>query len=611
MNEFTEQERIAMWYADGDTLTTVSLSGAALRRVDPTSSTFVPEGTLQERRDNAKRALFKIAVHCMDRKLATESHVTRKWAKLPEEIQPPIDEIREILNAATVYRDRCLRDLQEECGDEDAPETEKRKPYVITEESGLWVTAISEDQQFLFAGLDEADDLVFRETVIDEYGEVVYPRSLDRHPESQDMVHIVGLPQIESLKEATLLEPDDLSVMVREHLHKYADLKPHEYELGLWYALYTWFHQKCATAPYLRLRSDTGKGKSRIMRSIGDISFLPIRTGGSSSRSGIMRLREKWCGTLLIDESDFVGGAGDAMTKYLNLGFERGQYFVLSDKTDPTQQEYFDPFGPKLIGMRQSFGDVAVEARCINITPFETERRDIPVELGREYEADMQRVRAHIARFVLEHWSEVDGEALMDVSQMDIEPRLKQMMRPLSIVLQIFPDGEERFQKYMVDRQIEVRQERSSSWEGSMFNTVLALATGETTMDDPKYDRFCDMADRLQAVTPSMIAELLAISTKSITPTLKGIGFDPDRVSIDVYELVHGPDGRTERRPTGRRQVRCYTISSPRVWREMVKRYYFDPENPESEPPRCPDILKGRQWNMLAQESLIEERQRS
>ncbi len=51
----------------------------------------------------------------------------------------------------------------------------------------------------------------------------------------------------------------------------------------------------------------------------------------------------------------------------------------------------------------------------------------------------MQTVCVHIARFILAHWKEIDGEPLMDCSDIDVEPQLKQMMRPLSIVLQIFP----------------------------------------------------------------------------------------------------------------------------------------------------------------------------
>jgi hypothetical protein len=602
---FTDEEREAMWYADGETLATVTLTGAALRGLDPTSPDFVPtEATTEERVDAARRALFRVAVHCLDRKLAVESNITKKWSKLPEDARPPIEEIGKILKAAQVYRDRCLQDLKEE-RDQEEDQPKKLKPYVITE-SGLWLTVITEEQQFLFAGLDETGVPMFKESVTDEYGEEVHPRPLDRHADSGDLVHIVGLPQKEAMEAAVLLTPGDLSEMMRLHLYRYIDVKPHEYELATWYILFSWFHRKCATSPYLRFLADSGKGKSRLVRAIGDLCFLPITAGGSSSRSGIMRFKEKWQGTILIDESDLTGGAEDPLIKYLNLGFERGQYFILSDKNDPKQQDYFDPFGPKVIGMRHPFGDVATEGRCLSINPHETARTDIPVDLDRRYVEAMQTVRAHITRFVLAHWNEIDGEALMDCSDIDVEPRLKQMMRPLSIVLQLYPDGEERFRQYMLDRQIEVKKQRALSWEGSMFNMVYSLASGDTTADEERYRQYYDLADRLQAVTPGMIADLLRVSPRSVTTTLTGIGFESDRRTIDLYDVAHAT-GTGKRESVGRKQVRCYTVPSPQVWNEITRRYHFDPEVPNADAPGCPANLRGRKWNELGQMRFGEE----
>lgn len=496
------------------------------------------------------------------------------------------------------------RGKQKRTGNEQEPEEEqpkKLKSHVVTE-AGIWIDVITGDQQFLFAGIENGE-VVFRESVTDEHGEEVYPRPLDRHADSGDLVHIVGLPRKEALEAAALLSPQELSEMVQAHLYRYVDVKPHERELLTWYAIYTWFYRKSATSPYLRFLADTGKGKSRLVRATGDLCFLPITAGGSSTRSGIMRFKEKWQGTLLIDESDLSGGAEDPLIKYLNLGFERGQYFILSDKNDPKQQEFYDPFGPKVIGMRQPFGDVATEGRCLSITPCETERRDIPVDLGREYHEAVQQVLAHIARFVLAHWNEIDGETLMDCSDIDVEPRLKQMLRPLSIVLQLYPDGEERFRQYMLDRQKEVKRQRALSWEGSVFNLVYSLATGDTTPDEERYRQYYDLTEHLQAVTPAMVGDLLRVSPRSVTTALTGIGFESDRRTIELCDVARAT-GDGKREVVGTRQVRCYTVPSPQVWREITRRYYFDPDDPNGDAPPCPEILRGRQWVTLAQERL-------
>ncbi len=498
-------------------------------------------------------------------------------------------------------RSRGKAKLQGEAGDEEE-EPKKLKSHVILE-TGIWIDVITEDQRFLFAGSEDGE-MVFPESVTDEHGEEVYPRPLDRHTDSGDLVHIVGLPRKEDMEAAVLLTPEALSEMIQKHLRRYVDVKPHEQELLTWYALFTWFYRKCATSPYLRFLADTGKGKSRLVRATGDLCFLPITAGGSSTRSGIMRFKEKWQGTLLIDESDLSGGADDPLIKYLNLGFEREQYFIISDKNDPKQQEFYDPFGPKVIGMRQPFGDVATEGRCLSVTPYETERRDIPVDLGKDYHEAVQQVRAHIARFVLTHWNKIDGEALMDCSDIDVEPRLKQMLRPLSIVLQLYPDGKDRFQRYMLDRQQEVKKQRALSWEGSMFNLVYSLATGDTTADEERYQQYYDQAGLLEAVSPAMVADILRVSAQTVTKALTGIGFESDKATVTIYGFERGSDGKRE--ATGRRQVRCYTVPSPQVWREITRRYWFDPEDPTGDAPKCPEILRGRHWTALSQEKLTE-----
>ncbi|MDR9817681.1 MAG: hypothetical protein RJR34_13145 [Candidatus Methanoculleus thermohydrogenotrophicum] len=275
-----------------------------------------------------------------------------------------------------------------------------------------------------------------------------------------------------------------------------------------------------------------------------------------------MRFKEKWQGTLLIDESDLSGGAEDPLIKYLNLGFECGQYFILSDKTDPKQQEFYDPFGPKVIGMRQPFGDVATEGRCLSITPYETERRDIPVELGKEYPRGRATGACSYRPVRDRPLEQIDGETLMDCSDIDVEPRLKQMLRPLSTVLQLYPDGEERFRQYMFDRQIEVKKQRAMSWEGSVFNLVtLPLRVGiprPTRSDTGMHD----LTDQLQAVTPAMVGDLLRVSPRSVTTALTGIGFESDRRTIKLCDVARATgDGSVRWSGPGR----CAATQSPHL----------------------------------------------
>jgi acyl-[acyl carrier protein]--UDP-N-acetylglucosamine O-acyltransferase len=63
-----------------------------------------------------------------------------------------------------------------------------------------------------------------------------------------------------------------------------------------------------------------------------------------------------------------LGEKETQVTKYLNLGFERGQYYILSDKQDPRSQDYFDAFSPKVLAMREPFHDNATEGRLLSVS---------------------------------------------------------------------------------------------------------------------------------------------------------------------------------------------------------------------------------------------------
>jgi hypothetical protein len=101
-----------------------------------------------------------------------------------------------------------------------------------------------------------------------------------------------------------------------------------------------------------------------------------------------------------------------------------------------------------------------------------------------------------------------------------IEGRLKQMVRPLSIILTLFPDGKERLLRYLNTRQQEIKRTRAESYEGIMFNYVLSLALGdETLISDPEFGIYY-YEGRIQAVTSKMVAEGLKYTINSVSKAL-------------------------------------------------------------------------------------------
>ncbi|MFA5064945.1 MAG: hypothetical protein WC566_05705 [Dehalococcoidia bacterium] len=386
---------------------------------------------------------------------------------------------------------------------------------------------------------------------------------------------LVLMPDVE-VANAKLYTPGDLFESLKAHITSYVDLSPLDFELCIYYIIFTWFSPKVDTLGYLRLLGDTGKGKSRALKVIGDLTFYAIQSSGASTFSGIARTKEKFNGTLIIDEADIAGDASHTLIKYLNLGFERGKFFILSDKKNPRNQDIFDPFSPKVIAMRKPYEDNATEGRLLSIDMHETGNKHLPIILPETYEAETQRLRNELCCFGLHHWGNIDGHIMTDMTELNIEPRLKQLGMPLSIIFQLWPKGEARFIEYLSHRQQEIRLIRATSWDGTLINTVIQLARGEIDLPS-EFDKF-KLNGIPAAITPSMVAKIAGGSPKSASERLAGCGFKLELIRIKTD---------TEKART----TRAYLVPNVKAWNEIISRYYA---NGDEQAPEIPDNLRGR-----------------
>jgi len=439
---------------------------------------------------------------------------------------------------------------------------------------GLWLEVKRFDGGYAFAHKNGSGGIALSSEAVS--GKLrLMPRRLpevDRQPLS-----IVGLPD-ESVREARLLKPVELYDKVKSHIRRYVDLAELDLDLCTMYVLFTWFYRKVNTVAYLRFLADTGKGKTRGKKVIGDLCFYPLYASGASSFSGIARTQQQWRGTLVIDEADFAGEKENQITKYLNLGFERGQYYILSDKQDPRSQDYFDAFSPKVLAMREPFHDNATEGRLLSIVMHETSNLNIPIILSPSYYEETRMLRNEVALFTLCHWDDIDATKMVSFDDLDIEPRLKQLAMPLSIIFQLWPEGVEQFRRYLVARQQEVRRVRSMSWEGSLVNLVIAVATGDQEVGAEFSEYIKPDSDEPEAVTPSMVARQIKSSVKAITQALTSVGFQVEKRWIALHK-----EGKEVKK-----QVRAYTVPDSRTWAEITSRYYFSEDgNLDVEIPPC------------------------
>jgi len=287
-----------------------------------------------------------------------------------------------------------------------------------------------------------------------------------------------------------------------------------------------------------------------------------------------------------MDEADTTGEKESQFVKYLNLGFERGKYYVLSDKQNPRLQEFFDPFSPKILAMRQPFKDNATEARVLSVSPHETTNPNIPIILPDEYSAKMQQLRNEIALFALCHFDDVKGNLMVVFYGLDIEPRLRQLAMPLSIVCQLWPEGTDLFCEYLVRRQNEVRKVRSLSWEGSLVNLVYGIAAGDTDLEE-EFTGYYDTEGKIQVVTPTMVARLVKSSTKQVTQTLASVGFEVEWRWVEINK----DNQRVKKR------TRAYCISDSQTWSEIISRYYYSEVG--ERPLEAPECLKSHKFHRV------------
>ena len=459
-----------------------------------------------------------------------------------------------------------------------------RRPYLYSEGS-LYLQIRKFDGQMTFAYLDEGK-VKFTGQVSVGNGRSVVPQPLPKGADGVE-VAIVGMPD-ENISASQLLSAGELFNRVKKHIAMYVDLAPLDLELCCYYILFTWFYQKVSTLGYLRFIGDTGKGKTRAQKVVGNLCFYPLTTSGASSFSGMARTSQYWRGTMVMDEADLSGDMAHQIIKFLNLGIERGQYYVLSDKQNPRFQQFFDPFMPKILAMRQPFEDNATEGRLLSIATYETSNQDIPILLPlREYPAQVQALRNYIARFVLEYWNGVDGGKMVSFNNLAIEPRLKQLAMPLSIVFQVWPEGIQQFKNYLLARQKNLQRERSMSWEGSLFNLVYSIASGDLDLSSAFGEYYSD--SKPLAVTPTMVAKHMHSSPKAVTRALTSIGFTVE----------------SRRLPGGEKKPRLYAVPDAKKWKEMVSRYYYTEEDDVLF--EAPEVLRGAKYIVCSEPSQVSQ----
>lgn len=263
---------------------------------------------------------------------------------------------------------------------------------------------------------------------------------------------------------------------IRGFIHHYVDVSPLFEQAASYYVLFSWVHDAFNELPYLRLRGDTGSGKTRFLLTVGSLCYKPIFASGASTVSPLFRILDAMRGTLIIDEGDFRFSDEKAeVVKILNNGNARGFPVLRSESIGGKEfsPRAYTVFGPKLVATRGYFQDRALESRCLTEdTGGRRLRDDVPINLTAEYKREAQVLRNKLLMFRFRNLAKCRVDAtLVDRS---IEPRLSQIFVPLLSIIEN-EDAREALQKLARDYHQELVADRGSGVEAQVLEVIKEL----------------------------------------------------------------------------------------------------------------------------------------
>ncbi len=266
----------------------------------------------------------------------------------------------------------------------------------------------------------------------------------------------------------------DLLADIKAYFHRYVDLSPAFEDIAAYYVLLTWVYDAFNELPYLRFRGDYGTGKTRALLTIGSICYKPFFASGASTVSPLFHVLNAFNGTMILDEADFrFSDATAELTKILNNGNMRGLPVLrtMTTKNRELVPQAFRVYGPKIIGMRESFNDRALESRFLT---EETGRRsirpDIPIHTPDALRSDALALRNKLLawRFHARHLVTPDPSRVI----FGIEPRLNQT----ALALLSLVDDEavrNRLRDELVGHDTRARNDRASTDDATMLRALL------------------------------------------------------------------------------------------------------------------------------------------
>jgi hypothetical protein len=276
---------------------------------------------------------------------------------------------------------------------------------------------------------------------------------------------------------------NDLILEIKKFIEKYIELGDFMKEIAPYYILLSWIYDDFYELPYLRVLGDYGTGKSRFLKVVGSLCYKPMFTIGATSDASIFRVIEQIKGTLVIDEADLkYSNSNDTLVQILNSGYQKEFpiYRCLDGKGNFDVRPY-QVFGPKILAGRFPFQDIALESRCLVEKMGTMKRTDIPTNLSDNFNVEADIIRNKLLLWRLRNHGKREGKNF--ANDLSIEPRLKQIIYPLSAVIDN-PATIEKLKCHIKAYSQELISDRGLSTESAILETIIVLIKNTTVQED-------------------------------------------------------------------------------------------------------------------------------
>jgi len=337
-------------------------------------------------------------------------------------------------------------------------------------------------------------------------GERLVPFSPTNNLIRNDVILLPSAPEEYGSKEELLTD-------LRSFIHAYVDVSLTFETILAHYVLFSWLYDSFNEVPYLRFQGDFGTGKTRALLVAGSICYKPFFASGASTVSPLFHILDAFRGTLILDEADFRFSDEKAeLVKILNNGNVKGMPVL---RTVINRSHEFDPrafhvFGPKIVAMRGSYSDPALESRFLTEVMGSTPLRgDIPINLTDDLREKARALRNKLLLFRFRNWgaAHIRSDAMVGAA-----PRVRQILSPLLSIV----DAEDARNSILDAAALAhgaLVAERGLSTEAQLLEVVRALAnSSEAALPIGAIaDRFRTLhaAEYDHPITPRWIGSLL------------------------------------------------------------------------------------------------------